>query len=486
MERLGARTFDLSDQHAFARLSGDFNPVHVDPVRARRDYFGGPVVHGIHTLLVGLDALAARLVERGAGAQALAFIRAEFPAPVPLDRVVETLLVEEPPEGPTRLEQRCDGVTVAKIRMEWTPRDRGEAGSDPIIEDAPFPPREPRDPAVDALSETDEETVLQVDRDLATRRFPHLMRLVSATDVAQILAVTRVVGMECPGLRSMLAALELRRQPGRAGPRLRYRVTRVDRRFSLVVLGLEGPTLQGEVRTFHRPEPVRQPTFAALRPGVPEGRFVGQKALVVGGSRGLGEVTAKLIAAGGGEVALTYRTGASDAARVRDEIGSERARAVALDVSDPGPAVEALADEGFEPTHLYYFATPTIFLKKGGLFDAEIFRTFVAIYVEGFHRTVRACRDRWDSPLTVFYPSTVALDERVRELAEYAAAKAAGEDLAEHLSRFEPGVQVVVDRLPRIATDQTTTLTPFPADRAPEALRPILDRLHPDTGITAG
>ena len=44
-----------------------------------------------------------------------------------------------------------------------------------------------------------------------------------------------------------------------------------------------------------------------VRPGI----FAGQTALIVGGSRGLGEVTAKLIAAGGGTPIITYQAGKS-------------------------------------------------------------------------------------------------------------------------------------------------------------------------------
>ena len=44
-------SFSLDDQVAFAKLSGDYNPVHLDPLKARRTRFGYPVVHGIHLML---------------------------------------------------------------------------------------------------------------------------------------------------------------------------------------------------------------------------------------------------------------------------------------------------------------------------------------------------------------------------------------------------------------------------------------------------
>jgi len=47
---LASRTFSLDDQTAFAKLSSDWNPMHLDRSSARRTQFGAPVVHGIHNL----------------------------------------------------------------------------------------------------------------------------------------------------------------------------------------------------------------------------------------------------------------------------------------------------------------------------------------------------------------------------------------------------------------------------------------------------
>ena len=43
------------DQVLFSRLSGDANPIHMDPLIARRLMFGQRIVHGIHSLLWALD-----------------------------------------------------------------------------------------------------------------------------------------------------------------------------------------------------------------------------------------------------------------------------------------------------------------------------------------------------------------------------------------------------------------------------------------------
>jgi acyl dehydratase len=48
--RIATLRFTPADQRAFARWSGDFNPVHLDPVAARLVAAGEPIVHGAHLL----------------------------------------------------------------------------------------------------------------------------------------------------------------------------------------------------------------------------------------------------------------------------------------------------------------------------------------------------------------------------------------------------------------------------------------------------
>ena len=51
------RAFAPSDQLAFSELSGDVNPLHMDPVYARRTQLGAAAVHGVHAALWALEEL---------------------------------------------------------------------------------------------------------------------------------------------------------------------------------------------------------------------------------------------------------------------------------------------------------------------------------------------------------------------------------------------------------------------------------------------
>ena len=55
---ISVRRFTFTDQNRFVNFSGDSNPIHVDPIGARRTMAGQCIVHGMHSLLWALDALA--------------------------------------------------------------------------------------------------------------------------------------------------------------------------------------------------------------------------------------------------------------------------------------------------------------------------------------------------------------------------------------------------------------------------------------------
>jgi hypothetical protein len=292
---------------------------------------------------------------------------------------------------------------------------------------------------------------------------PNLVERLPSSQLAVLLAMTRLVGMECPGLHSIFSELDLRfvAADGATGP-LHYCVERFDQRLSAVTLGVSGAGTTATIKAFLRPAPQVQPSMSRLASLVSAGEFVDQRPLVIGGSRGLGEASAKLLAAGGAAVTLTYHCGANDARRVVDEIvaAGGRASAVPFDVlSADGVGLDQMPSEP-GPTDLYYFATPAIFVGAKGAFQPAVFQRFCDYYVAGFVRALETFRRPATAALGIFYPSTVAIEEQPVAMSEYVASKAAGESLCQALSRHDKMLDIYCPRLPRIATDQTMSVFP--------------------------
>jgi NAD(P)-dependent dehydrogenase (short-subunit alcohol dehydrogenase family) len=304
---------------------------------------------------------------------------------------------------------------------------------------------------------------LYLDRSELAALFPAVAAGLPALQVAQILATTRLAGMECPGWHSLYHALNLRFVANAETPDLHYRVCRSDERFSVIELAVRSRGLEGKVATFLRPPPVVQPALAEVAAAVQPGEFRGQRALVVGGSRGLGELTAKIIAAGSGAVCITYHRGKDDAERIVRELSEAgvACRSMSCDVTAELPVAAGEELAAWRPTHVYYFATPHIGASQRGKgFSSERFDLFCRYYLAGLTAVLAAVGPPADGILRVLYPSSVYVETPAEGLAEYAAAKAAGEVLCRYLQQQTRNLRIYAPRLPRLPTDQTAGIGP--------------------------
>jgi acyl dehydratase len=447
------RTFTLDDQLAFAALAGDFNPIHVDPLAARRLIFGEVVVHGVHAALWALDD-----AWRRKGRFRLAELGVTFRQPLRLGAVA-SYEVAQRGRGRLSLRIRADERVVADVACSYETLRRPATR-----------PRWPkpeggrcRDLTFEQASAARGEFPLKYDARATARRFPRLTASLPDWQLAVILAADRLLGMECPGRNSIFSGFRMRFTPTAVAPRaLSYHVAKSSPRFSSLLVAVEAPGVTGELSVSYRPAAVEQAAMSTVARLVEPGEFSGIRALVVGGSRGLGEVTAKLVAAGGGEVRLSYHVGARDAARVVGEIRAAGgvASSFAFDVLDPGTTLRDQIASGWKPTHLFYFPTPFISLNETTAFSPRLFGSYCRYYVEGFLEAFQQVSEGSAGGLAVFYPSSRALEEVMPKAIEYASAKAAGETACLHLQKLHRGMRFHFPRLPRMLTDRTATVLP--------------------------
>ena len=453
-----AKTFGPADQDRFAVLSGDMNPMHMDPVAARRLLAGQAVVHGMHLLLHALDQWP-----QAAGPWP-SRITADFGSPV---CVGDAALFELAP----KTDEIGAGITLLRVRVADRHCSHFELHSGPTL---PLPqmPEQPLQPEREAVhlplftqaqALTDPRAWVGQSHRLglpahnAALAFPRASAWLGERRVAALSLLSYYVGMVCPGLDSIYSSLSVAAgADDTQSTSLRFEVRRYDPRFPLFLIRFDG-CIQGEIKAFVRARAQPQAPMAQLLALVEPQAYAGKTCWVIGGSRGLGELSAKLIAAGGGEVVITYATGAGDAQRVADEInqaGRGHATVRQLDLSSDGLG-RWCADQA-APDAVFYFATGRIFRRRAALFDAAAFEEFNTFYVRRFHDLCVAL-EAFNRPLTVLYPSSVAVADRPRGMTEYAMSKAAAELLIEDWNKSSRCVAVLASRLPRLATDQTAS-----------------------------
>ncbi len=143
-EPLASRSFRPNDQIAFARLSSDWNPMHLDEAFARRSQMGAPVVHGIHTLAWAADAVLQRFPFK------IANIRAQIPAAA-IPRRTCIGANSRPQRQPDRIRGgggkhggRADQAFIGARKISWLERAVAAAGACADVAACRSPFRRPR------------------------------------------------------------------------------------------------------------------------------------------------------------------------------------------------------------------------------------------------------------------------------------------------------------------------------------------------------
>jgi hypothetical protein len=472
----GQFALSLDDSIAFARLSGDFNPLHVDPSSARRTSFGGSVVHGVHALLRVLDGLATQAGMNGLNPVSLS---ATFDNPIRTGAVASFSFRSE--NGQIRLAVETGGRPAFSATFALASSSTVTAAFD----DSEFTNASPADVEFPP-SDSENEVPVKLHKPTLAQLLPALSRGSSVGWIADLLATTQIVGMRCPGQHSIYSGFRLRFVRSAPAPThsMRYRVTGAERRFQLLRIQVDGQHLAGSIEAFFRPRPVLQRSLKEIAAFVQPHTLSGDRALVIGGSRGLGEITAKILLAAGAAVTVTYSQGKDDAERVCTEALFSGHTCVVrhLDVLRPyEPHTPQWLGAG-RFTHVYFFASPRIPMSSGK-WDPALFSSFVDVYVTALTPLVdqaSAGRGALDPPLQFLYPSTIFISQPERGFFEYAVAKAAGEALCEQLES-QYAVRFSKPRLPRMRTDQTAALTDSSvADPLPIILAMVRD-LHSST-----
>jgi len=448
--------FSLVDQIEFADLSQDFNPIHIDLVTSRRLIYGQPIVHGVNAMVWAL----AQFSDQHREPVQLLSLTCTFTKPIVLNEDLSVQIdTSAGHKAVLRLLQL--GRVVAKVNLNCTTAPIQSVsnfeGELPCVHPTSMP--QPDLVSEDSLPSLQGEFTLAFDVAKAEALYgPALFSVFGSQAVAEVIALTKIIGMHAPGLNSLLTEIQLKSaNEARRLDQVRYQTHEYDPRFRQLMVNCSTGSFDARLKAFYRPAPVAQPPYQTLKLTVSEGEFATQRALIIGGSRGLGEATAKYLAAGGARVLLTYSRGIADATTIVRDIVSQggEAQATAFDLTSFSDDSLSVLDE-FSPTDIYYFATPFIFSGQKNLFSQQRLQQFMDFYLLGFQKLVDHYVQR--GTMRFFCPSSVALDELPATMGEYCVAKAATETYCDWVVRNRPGITINHPRLPRLATDQTVSI----------------------------
>ena len=452
---LQSRVFTLRNQIDFSEFSGDKNPIHINPIEARRTIAGQCIVHGINSLLWALDVLAfsAGLTVRSC--------KAKFQNSIYLDEPIDCFWHEKY----NKISLVSKSMVLCTIKIELGSVKKNDYLELPICKSRDLPEAKSFEECL-----LHDKTSLSFfgNPEMSKHLFPSFVAEYGCSAACDLALLSEIVGMQVPGLNSMLLSVQVvfeERQESK-----HFEIVKSDSRYRTLELAVNGSTLSALVQVVFRPSSKVSQSIIEMDKKVTKGEFKNVNALIVGGSRGLGEIVAKLIASGGGKSVITFNTGVKEATCLKNEITKygETCDIVQLSVGINNNILDHY--KGFN--QLYYFATPKIFGKRSFGFDETLLSTFLQVYIKEFEIVCDKILKQTEH-LDVFYPSSIAIEKPLAGLAEYIAAKIKGEQLCEALNK-KNNITVFCPRLPRIDTDQTLSLLKVASADAIEVLLPYL------------
>ncbi len=436
-EQEKSKVFTYEDQTFFGEASGDVNSIHFDKETVRKSKFLGVLVHGIHQLFWAMDNVSDMVP---AGKQIVA-LNVTFKQPVIVGANVHLNVIRR---TKTMIDlEICDDevicttvsltlgkgleLSVHATEQELQIEKRSTARLDCAI--------------LKRQAFLDEN--LEKSREVATR-YRRLTRCLSLRQIKVLSDCSYCVGMECPGEYSIFQSLSL--SWVHDVDMAVFSTLELDERVPLVEIEVfSHGGLSGRVKTTKRQPVVRQQNFQYFQENVAANKFAGWYSLVVGGSRGLGEVTAKAISAGGGKTMVTYNKGKEDATLLRGDLGCEIAQYDAV--------AGSLELGSFEPTNLLFFATPKVVPELTQVESRKAYEIFEEVYVRGLIRTIRSLK----KPVHVFFPSTSFIDKPKPQFNAYTESKLAAENVLYRLQQEQVILSFYAPRLPVLATDLSST-----------------------------
>ena len=230
-----------------------------------------------------------------------------------------------------------------------------------------------------------------------------------------------------------------------------------------------------KITTFFLPKKKKDHEFKYLKKKIKNKEFKNSKSLIIGGSRGLGLATSKILIFGGADVYITYR---KNFVKLKKELSSfsnfsKKIKFIKYDINN---AASYKRLNKLNINNIFYFATPKIFIEKKDIFEKSNFENFNNYYIYKFFEICRLF-EKNKKKIKVFFPSTNALNKsNFLNLNEYSMSKSAAEILIKNLNKFYDFVKISILRLPRIDTDQTANIMKIKSLNPTKKMIPLIKK----------
>ena len=441
------KSFTIKDQDNFSKISGDFNLMHLEEEYARRTIANGIAIHGINLVFWSLNEFF-KLKKKPA---IIKKINIDFLTFASLNKKIITQIYYK--QNKLIIDINDKNNSIALIKLSFINNKKIIKNYKTNI----FKISKPKNEALnlDKIKDRAFKEKNIFNYFVLKKNYNYLCKYLNLNQIGDLATISRFVGMKVPGYNSILNKISLNFTNNKNETKIN--INSFDERFNLIKLLFNGTNLKGDVFTFTRPD-VSVKVNYELNKQIKKRQFKNQKALIVGGSRGLGEATLQLLAYGGAKIFFTYNRGSKDSNYLKKNLFkiNKNIKVAKLDINKKLSNKVINMIKKFSPSHFYYFATPKIFDGQSFKFNQQKFAEFNEYYLYGFYKIFQILDKK--KLKIVFSPSSVSLKEITSKLCDYSCSKAAQETLFKYLQSEFKDIKFFSTRLPRLKTDQTQTI----------------------------
>tara|TARA_Y100000748_G_scaffold266333_1_gene236680 strand:- start:25 stop:1269 length:1245 start_codon:yes stop_codon:yes gene_type:complete len=401
---LSERIFTKDNQESFATLSGDWNPLHLDEEVARRSLTGTIIAHGMHGVLWALNSV----IKLNYINNNIESIQVRFHMPIKLNEKTQCYFIEDDIKKKYKIVIKSNEVLKTTILISSSKFKHSN-----VISNGKYEKLSPKIYNFDKNTTKQFIKELKLDKILYESMFSYLNKKFSDIQINVLLGISNIIGMECPGYYSLFSGFNVIWNACSENL-IKYQIDDYNERFSSVKIKIKSGDTIGQLQSFIRPPSVEQKLSHKVKKSIPNKIFSDWKVLIIGGSRGLGESSARLLAQGGAKLCLTYCKGLNDAKKISRETSSQ---IIHLDIfSDYAINID------WQPTHLLYFPTPNIVNEDKNVNSKYLIEIYEKYFIEGFEKIIKKIYS--GKMLKVFYPSTVYIDDNLnKQYRNYAEVK---------------------------------------------------------------
>ena len=196
-----------------------------------------------------------------------------------------------------------------------------------------------------------------------------------------------------PGLNSLFISTKIVLKSNIVLKKKFYKIINVEKRIGLVNLKFFGRTIESDIQTIVRQKPVKNPSFKMVKKFINDKEFKNMNALVIGGSRGIGEIISKMIIAGGGNVKLTYYKGFEEAKKIKKEFQKLSKNNSIFELNILNQEHLNKLKKVKKINCVFYLATPKILKSWNKKHDNQISKLYKLFFFKQFKKIVKIFKE---------------------------------------------------------------------------------------------